>query len=610
LKDNFFGVVGRRAPPLSSLEEARQIEKTLLVDPCFDRPERFFRFRSDGTCIGTNDAGRMTIRIMDLNAADLMVERSTAFEAVQYGISSDVRQLDLALKSETPHSGAAAIYAFQLSSALAARSGRQKPTYARTLHFLRRNRGYFASTIILSAVRDSDSKLQNSGGELQTIRDAGGFASGSVGVPAFVRRQQSERRLTQVSIRNIKGIESLDIELAPETADGVAPCLAILGENGTGKTSLLESIALALVGSDGAKKLGVSADSLMRRSAPDKWQLSEMLSGSIQLSFVGRDQTVELKLDSKSDQIIGSGSDASLVAYGSIRYFMPDRERSSGGKVGRVKHLFDTHSSLPDPMVWLKNLSPDTFSVVSRGLREILSLEESDGLVLDDQYGPCVRAQGRMIPINRLSDGYRSMVALAVDVIRRVMSDAKNLETAAGIVLIDELETHLHPRWKARIVASLRRSLPQVQFIITTHDPLCLRGMRKDEVVVLRKSFDSRIEKLSDLPDVTGMTAEQLLTSDFFGLYSTSEPSTELGIARLTDLMQSSDDDAEIERSASRLREIVSLGQSPEEQVAAEAMKVYLSSRRSATVKELTDARRRVINDLVIAFDGTKESDR
>src|SRR5690349_10901139 len=60
-------------------------------------------------------------------------------------------------------------------------------------------------------------------------------------------------------------------------------------------------------------------------------------------------------------------------------------------------------------------------------------------------------------------------------------------ETAEAIVLIDEVEAHLHPRWKLQIMRGLRRALPAVTFIATTHDPLCLRSMGDNEVMVLQR---------------------------------------------------------------------------------------------------------------------------
>src|SRR5205823_2255078 len=111
-----------------------------------------------------------------------------------------------------------------------------------------------------------------------------------------------------------------------------------------------------------------------------------------------------------------------------------------------------------------------------------------------------VRAQGELTPLDNLSEGYRSMVALSVDVMRELLGHWDALENAPGLVLIDEVETHLHPRWKMRVMSALRSALPGVQFIVTTHDPLCLRGMSNGEVLVLNRNPRTGIELLTDLP--------------------------------------------------------------------------------------------------------------
>lgn len=88
-----------------------------------------------------------------------------------------------------------------------------------------------------------------------------------------------------------------------------------------------------------------------------------------------------------------------------------------------------------------------------------------------------------------------------------------SLAFSRAVVLIDEIEAHLHPRWKMRIVTALREALPNVTFIMTTHDPLCLRGLRAGEVMVFRR-IESRapdslpvvVEQLEDLPDVGSLT--------------------------------------------------------------------------------------------------------
>jgi hypothetical protein len=76
-------------------------------------------------------------------------------------------------------------------------------------------------------------------------------------------------------------------------------------------------------------------------------------------------------------------------------------------------------------------------------------------------------------------------------------------------------------------VESLRKAFRRVQFIVSTHDPLCLRGLENDEAIVLRRTSRRRIYVVPDLPPLKGMRVDQLLTSEYFGLDSTMDPTVE-----------------------------------------------------------------------------------
>ena len=138
------------------------------------------------------------------------------------------------------------------------------------------------------------------------------------------------------------------------------------------------------------------------------------------------------------------------------------------------------------------------FATTAAALRVVLALDDDDELLIDlDQLS--VRANGRITPIDALSEGYRSVFVMTVDIIRELLNYWDEiLNGAQAVVLIDELETHLHPRWKMQVMTSLRKVLPRVQFIVTTHDPLCLRGMDDGEVVVLQRDENDHIHRLAE----------------------------------------------------------------------------------------------------------------
>lgn len=132
-----------------------------------------------------------------------------------------------------------------------------------------------------------------------------------------------------------------------------------------------------------------------------------------------------------------------------------------------------------------------------------------------------LRQFDEVVPIGHLSAGYQSVLALACDMTRVLSQKWDDVSLAEGIVLIDEIGAHLHPRWKMSVVAALRAAFPRVQVLSTTHQPLCLRGLEEGEVALLERGPEGGIRLDQDLPSVAALTPDQLLTSEHFGLDTT-----------------------------------------------------------------------------------------
>ncbi|NNC99054.1 MAG: AAA family ATPase, partial [Gammaproteobacteria bacterium] len=224
--------------------------------------------------------------------------------------------------------------------------------------------------------------------------------------------------------------------------------------------------------------------------------------------------------------------------------------------------------------------------------------EDQDFTRRDDQI--IIDTEGGRTPLSEMSVGYKSVVAMATDIIRELMYHYDNLELAHAVVLIDEIETHLHPRWKMRIMGLLRRAFPKVQFIVTTHDPLCLRGMFDGEVFVLQRSpEDQRVETLVDLPRIQGMRAEQILTSEFFGLGST-DPETEAQLAVYNSLAARIEtlkdhEKEQLENLRCKLDQNMVLGNTMAEQAYSEALKKEVAETQVTPTKVRNPKRKRMV---------------
>jgi hypothetical protein len=169
-------------------------------------------------------------------------------------------------------------------------------------------------------------------------------------------------------------------------------------------------------------------------------------------------------------------------------------------------------------------------SPVALALKDLMQLQPGDRIRRQKR-----RDSGRqvLVPIvdignssnrlDELSDGYQSMIALAVDIMAGLPKKTTDFQTDTGIVLIDELGNHLHPTWRMQVVASLRSAFPRMQFVVTTHDPLCLRGLEVGEITVLRRERGGVTAQIVN-ETVAHLRADQLLTSPLFGLVGTRDP--------------------------------------------------------------------------------------
>jgi len=89
-----------------------------------------------------------------------------------------------------------------------------------------------------------------------------------------------------------------------------------------------------------------------------------------------------------------------------------------------------------------------------------------------------------------LSDGQKTVIGLVSDIARRAcllnpQLESRVMEDTPGIVLIDELDMHLHPKWQRALTLGLQRAFPSVQFIVASHSPQVLSEMRPEQIIVL-----------------------------------------------------------------------------------------------------------------------------
>ncbi|WP_461428263.1 AAA family ATPase [Gymnodinialimonas sp.] len=409
------------------------------------------------------------------------------------------------------------------------------------------------------------------------------------------------RPITRVEISNFKALRTISFDL-PETVEDPeqSPCMLLLGENATGKSSVLEAMALAIIGVKETAALDALVDDttitpngLIHRPDPSEWS-ETMDAVRVNLSFLDAHTPVTLHGPAEATAFEGNETCAKVIlGYGPRRFFTSRKSRRLRAPAHRVKSMFDPLDVIANPIHWLSTLPDPQFYAAARALREILMLDRDDDFEREDDPDEpriYIRQGGQRVAMKDLSVGFKSIIAMTCDIIREMLYHFDNLEFASAVVFIDEIETHLHPRWKMQIMTLLRRAFPKIQFIVTTHDPLCLRGMYDGEVFVLHRAGETDlVERVEDLPSIRGMRAEQILTSEFFGLGST-DPETDARLirfnrlaARIEDLSPSEHD--EMQSLSAELDDGLVIGTTLREQAYAEALKDKAKSRTVAPTK-------------------------
>ncbi|MER7636938.1 AAA family ATPase [Streptomyces sp. NPDC126522] len=335
-------------------------------------------------------------------------------------------------------------------------------------------------------------------------------------------------------IRGFFGNRTVDLDfLRPDGS--YAGWTVIAGRNGSGKTSILRAIALALAGTRVAQAM-----------APDytTWRSSDKKDGLIAAQFYldaeeaesvvfsneqvgpGLHAEVEIKLPTSREAKSKSGirqyvqsewmevmlspplkdgteetqpitiTDVLFAAgYGAFRRLSRDmadiREKSNVlERANRFSTLFNEDASLAEGVAWLVGLHLRRLEGDAEAefvLETVLNLL-SDGLLPDgctveevNSGGLWVNRGGQSFPLREMSDGYKTVSALVLDLVRHLFAHYGDLKVTqydnglsiglAGVVLIDEIDAHLHVSWQMRVGEWLKEHFPAIQFIVTTHSP-------------------------------------------------------------------------------------------------------------------------------------------
>ncbi|MBO7832514.1 AAA family ATPase [Burkholderia pseudomallei] len=600
-------------------EDSLERESPLLLDPCRDDPNEHLVFDWNGRVASDTPRGQTTIAVLGLNRQALLEARAReakSFQALVARASMDSRRANDEEQSASLREMTEELSAQTESSAPYAGMKRQllrsslSESFAAGIPEL--PLGWDQEKATVSKARRA--RAQKSLRDFEVLQSS--YSLSDEAGRKLARSQQ--RTVERISLRHFKGVRHVDIDLVAEGSPG--GWLMLLGENSTGKSSLLQAIALCIAGADYFAELVKDGrlipkdlvNSRARRAVVtvklagfvDAHQMTVTASGASFKRPSGK--TAEVVISDRG-RVDVSGEDEArqgqlvLLGYGATRLLPRKDLPRYGQEFARIDNLFDAFLPLLDADRWLSRLKRKEFDGVALVLKDLLALED-DARMHRKLSRVYVRRHGDSAPVQRLSDGFQSVVAMSVDILEVATRLWGNPETAQGIVLLDEIGAHLHPTWKMRIVTSLRRAFPGMQFIATTHDPLCLRGLTKGEVVVMRRDEAARIEPVTDLPSPGDFRVDQLLTSEFFGLNSTVDPETEEIFDRYYALLALSERTPEqieeLERLQCELRDRRYVGDTLRDQLTFEAVDKVIAQHRAVGNLSMPDMKQAAADEL------------
>jgi putative AbiEii toxin of type IV toxin-antitoxin system/AAA ATPase-like protein len=399
--------------------------------------------------------------------------------------------------------------------------------------------------------------------------------------------------ISKVTLKNIRGFADLSFDLGRGN-DRYAGWTVFTGDNGSGKSTLLKAIALGLTGKDTARALQPSFHRWIRdaatqessieleivRCVPDDSMVetgkapTTPFPAKLVLLDGGKEVTIQSSIPSGKGKTYSTPARTiwSLDArgwfscgYGPFRRVFgasPDAVRQMvAPTTERFVTMFQEAASLFEVDQWLRNLNHKALENRADEreqldlLLEILRADlmpnkitvdrvDSDGLWLKDRHGV-------QLSWGEMSDGYRTALALLADIVRHLINayglpdlahrtnDGAFVIARSGVVLIDEVDAHLHPEWQREIGFWLKKHFPYIQFLVTTHSPIICQAADENGLFVLPEPGSDDLPRAlteEEYKKVIASRPDTILLTSAFGLQNTRSPRAVEGRAELAKL--------------------------------------------------------------------------
>lgn len=351
-------------------------------------------------------------------------------------------------------------------------------------------------------------------------------------------------RISRLTVSNFKGIVEFDQYLNRRF-------VLIVGNNGMGKTTLLDALSVGfgsyLLGIPDARARHIGRDEVREDvrdydstidfiptypvSVTVEGELADPATGGeVSLSWkrellskrgrtTTKDATAVKDVAAQAYRLISEGSDINLPLlsyYGTGRMWGEPKRMAGNSKSSRFDAYKNSHEprvSSADLLDWIERERLWEFET-GRASSLMAAWKEAVEQCFDEpvevRYSPSRRRievafheQGNVVAYENLSHGQRNILSMVGDIAFKAtilnphLGDRAVRETR-GVVLIDEIDLHLHPRWQRKIIPALLNAFPQLQFIATTHSPFIVQSLREGSLLNLdTMDIDDEVYNLS-----------------------------------------------------------------------------------------------------------------
>lgn len=366
--------------------------------------------------------------------------------------------------------------------------------------------------------------------------------------------------LKEIELTNFKCHEKLYLNFETDLKDNPnRKTTFLLGENGTGKSALLKAIALITAGSNVLSDILGMSDEWIKNGkkfceikaiiAPLKGEEHELklrINRDAQLSAIISENLESLEWIDRA--LAHADRNYFVVGYGASRrlnkdaHFFSNEPRFSSPRSQNIQTLFNPDASLVSLSTWAMDLDYTTegngIKTIKKALDAFLVDNVKFKLIDKKKKQLMFSTSDGVIPLSQLSDGYQNVSAWIGDLMFRItetFKDFKEPMKARGLLLIDEIDLHLHPKWQRLLHAFLMTKLPNFQIIATTHSPLTAQQAGEDELYALRRN-GKKVELVPFIGAPNKMLLHQILMSPVFGMESDESFEVETAKAKIQEI--------------------------------------------------------------------------